>query len=105
MFAPPRNAFAFLTSCSVLDERDFALCGARPKGSALWTSAAFEKAGETFPWRLRRLKVCYIVRCLRLSISASGKMSDRLQTDMNIPISAPLTAQFTAFPAVSGIAV
>ncbi|MDE5578070.1 MAG: hypothetical protein K2J11_11860 [Oscillospiraceae bacterium] len=21
----------------------------RPKGSALWTSAAFEKAGETFP--------------------------------------------------------
>ncbi|MDE5576815.1 MAG: hypothetical protein K2J11_05470, partial [Oscillospiraceae bacterium] len=23
---------------------DFALCGARPKGSALWTSAAFEKA-------------------------------------------------------------
>ncbi|MBD5139492.1 MAG: hypothetical protein HDT24_09310, partial [Ruminococcus sp.] len=39
-FAPPRNAVAFLTSCSVLDERDFALCGARPKGSALWTSAS-----------------------------------------------------------------
>ncbi|MDE6599235.1 MAG: hypothetical protein K2K34_04050 [Oscillospiraceae bacterium] len=56
MFAPPRNAFAFLTSCSVLkamrlraQERYFAVCGRRPKGSALWTSAAFEKAGETFP--------------------------------------------------------
>ena len=67
VFAPPRNAFAFLTSCSVLDdmrlraqERDFAVllkltCGQlRPKGSALWTSAAFEKAGETFPyWTFR----------------------------------------------------
>ncbi|MBD5146747.1 MAG: hypothetical protein HDT21_12700 [Ruminococcus sp.] len=57
MFAPPRNAFAFLTSCSVSEamrlraqERNFALCGARPKGAALWTSAAFEKAGETFPY-------------------------------------------------------
>ncbi|MDE5577733.1 MAG: hypothetical protein K2J11_10135 [Oscillospiraceae bacterium] len=29
--------------------KDFAVCGRRPKGSALWTSAAFEKAGETFP--------------------------------------------------------
>ncbi|MDE6745679.1 MAG: hypothetical protein K2J72_03465, partial [Oscillospiraceae bacterium] len=46
----------FLTSCSVLgamrlraQEGYFAVCGRRPKGSALWTSAAFEKAGETFP--------------------------------------------------------
>ncbi|MDE5991880.1 MAG: hypothetical protein K2G87_02390, partial [Oscillospiraceae bacterium] len=59
--APPRNAFAFLTPFTVLNDMrlrarggDFALCGARPKGSALWTSAAFEKAGETFPWRLLR---------------------------------------------------
>ncbi|MDE5576894.1 MAG: hypothetical protein K2J11_05870, partial [Oscillospiraceae bacterium] len=39
---------------------DFALCGARPKGSALWTSAAFEKAGETFPcgFAARGLLVC-----------------------------------------------
>ncbi|MBD5147006.1 MAG: hypothetical protein HDT21_14050 [Ruminococcus sp.] len=34
MFAPPRNALAFLTSCSVSDEKDFALCGGRPKGSS-----------------------------------------------------------------------
>ncbi|MBD5144639.1 MAG: hypothetical protein HDT21_01770, partial [Ruminococcus sp.] len=37
VFAPPRNAFAFLTSCSVSEAMrlrarggDFALCGARP---------------------------------------------------------------------------
>ncbi|MCM1022653.1 MAG: hypothetical protein NC395_01175, partial [Prevotella sp.] len=45
----------FLTSCSVSDEcacgrgeGNFALCGGRPKGAALWKPAAFEKAGETF---------------------------------------------------------
>ncbi|MDE5576191.1 MAG: hypothetical protein K2J11_02220 [Oscillospiraceae bacterium] len=64
MSAPPRNALAFLTPFTVLNDMrlrarggDFAVCGRRPKGSALWTSAAFEKAGETFPWRLRRLSV------------------------------------------------
>ncbi|MBD5146603.1 MAG: hypothetical protein HDT21_11950, partial [Ruminococcus sp.] len=54
---------SFLTSCSVSEamrlraqERNFALLlkltfgQLRPKGSALWTSAAFEKAGETFPY-------------------------------------------------------
>ncbi|MDE6745202.1 MAG: hypothetical protein K2J72_01045 [Oscillospiraceae bacterium] len=34
MFAPPRNAVAFLTSCSVWNEKDFAACGRRPKGSS-----------------------------------------------------------------------
>ncbi|MBD5146318.1 MAG: hypothetical protein HDT21_10505 [Ruminococcus sp.] len=54
MFAPPRNAVAFLTSCSVLNdmrlrarEGYFALCGARPKGSALWKLAAL-KGWRTF---------------------------------------------------------
>ncbi|MBD5146047.1 MAG: hypothetical protein HDT21_09135 [Ruminococcus sp.] len=32
MSAPPRNAIAFLTPFTVSDEKDFALCGARPKG-------------------------------------------------------------------------
>ncbi|MCM1024147.1 MAG: hypothetical protein NC395_08835, partial [Prevotella sp.] len=55
VFAPPRNAVAFLTTLSVSDEcacgrgeGNFALCGGRPKGAALWKPAAFEKAGETF---------------------------------------------------------
>ena len=47
--APPRNAFAFLTPFTVSDEKDFALCGGRPKGSALWKPATFEKVDETFP--------------------------------------------------------
>ncbi|MDE5577421.1 MAG: hypothetical protein K2J11_08545 [Oscillospiraceae bacterium] len=49
MSAPPRNALAFLTPFTVTNEMDFAVCGRRPKGSALWKPAAFEKAGETFP--------------------------------------------------------
>ncbi|MDE6746616.1 MAG: hypothetical protein K2J72_08260 [Oscillospiraceae bacterium] len=32
MFAPPRNAVAFLTSCSVLDERGFRRLRAATKG-------------------------------------------------------------------------
>ena len=49
MVAPPRNAFAFLTPCSVfLYKGDFAVCGQRPKGSALWKPATFEKVDETF---------------------------------------------------------
>ncbi|MBD5145966.1 MAG: hypothetical protein HDT21_08715 [Ruminococcus sp.] len=46
MSAPPRNAFAFLTPFTVLNERDFALCGARPKGSALWTSASWAQLDQ-----------------------------------------------------------
>ncbi|MBD5145352.1 MAG: hypothetical protein HDT21_05485 [Ruminococcus sp.] len=59
MFAPPRNAFAFLTSCSVLGRyapagagRDFALLlkltfgQLRPKGSALWTSASWAQLDQ-----------------------------------------------------------
>ncbi|MBD5146557.1 MAG: hypothetical protein HDT21_11715 [Ruminococcus sp.] len=53
MFAPPRNAIAFLTSCSVSEDmrlrargRSFALCGARPKGSALWTSASWAQLDQ-----------------------------------------------------------
>ncbi|MBD5146024.1 MAG: hypothetical protein HDT21_09015 [Ruminococcus sp.] len=34
MSAPPRNSFAFLTPFTVLNERDFAACGRRPKGSS-----------------------------------------------------------------------
>ena len=34
--------------CGALKAGDFAVCGRRPEGSALWTPAAFEKAGETF---------------------------------------------------------
>ncbi|MDE5576814.1 MAG: hypothetical protein K2J11_05465 [Oscillospiraceae bacterium] len=56
MSAPPRNAFAFLTPFTVLNdmrlraqEGDFAVCGRRPKGSALWKLATFEKVDETFP--------------------------------------------------------
>ncbi|MDE6599787.1 MAG: hypothetical protein K2K34_06880 [Oscillospiraceae bacterium] len=59
--SPSKRLSPFLTPFTVLNDMrlraqggDFALCGARPKGSALWTPAAFEKAGETFPWRLRR---------------------------------------------------
>ncbi|MBD5139376.1 MAG: hypothetical protein HDT24_08725 [Ruminococcus sp.] len=46
MSAPPRNALAFLTPFTVSDERDFALCGARPKGSALWTSASWAQLDQ-----------------------------------------------------------
>ncbi|MBD5146067.1 MAG: hypothetical protein HDT21_09235 [Ruminococcus sp.] len=53
MSAPPRNAFAFLTPFTVWNdmrlrarERDFALCGARPKGSALWTSASWAQLDQ-----------------------------------------------------------
>ncbi|MBD5146979.1 MAG: hypothetical protein HDT21_13905 [Ruminococcus sp.] len=34
MSAPPRNAVAFLTPFTVSDEKDFAVCGRRPKGSS-----------------------------------------------------------------------
>ena len=30
------------------DKRDFAVCGQRPKGAALWKPATFEKVDETF---------------------------------------------------------
>ena len=44
MFAPPRNAVAFLTSLSVFERKgSFALCGERPKGFALWKPTTFEK--------------------------------------------------------------
>ncbi|MDE5578010.1 MAG: hypothetical protein K2J11_11560 [Oscillospiraceae bacterium] len=36
----------FLTSCSVSDERNFAACGRRPKGSALWTSASWAQLDQ-----------------------------------------------------------
>ncbi|MBD5146651.1 MAG: hypothetical protein HDT21_12190 [Ruminococcus sp.] len=43
----------FLTSCSVSEDmrlrargRNFALCGARPKGSALWTSASWAQLDQ-----------------------------------------------------------
>ena len=56
MSAPPRNAVAFLTLFTVLNdmrlrarEGDFAACGRRPKVSALWKLATFEKVDETFP--------------------------------------------------------
>ena len=52
-YASPRNAFAFLTPCSVLlRKRNFAVCGQRPKGSALWKPATFEKVDETFTFVL-----------------------------------------------------
>ncbi|MBD5139377.1 MAG: hypothetical protein HDT24_08730 [Ruminococcus sp.] len=44
---------SFLTSCSVSEAMrlraqggDFALCGARPKGSALWTSASWAQLDQ-----------------------------------------------------------
>ncbi|MDE5576828.1 MAG: hypothetical protein K2J11_05540 [Oscillospiraceae bacterium] len=46
MSAPPRNAFAFLTPFTVSDEKDFAACGRRPKGSALWTSASWAQLDQ-----------------------------------------------------------
>ncbi|MDE5577852.1 MAG: hypothetical protein K2J11_10745 [Oscillospiraceae bacterium] len=36
----------FLTACSVSDEKDFAACGRRPKGSALWTSASWAQLDQ-----------------------------------------------------------
>ncbi|MDE6745269.1 MAG: hypothetical protein K2J72_01385, partial [Oscillospiraceae bacterium] len=33
--APPRNAVAFLTPFTVLNEKDFAACGRRPKAPPL----------------------------------------------------------------------
>ncbi|MDE6745283.1 MAG: hypothetical protein K2J72_01455, partial [Oscillospiraceae bacterium] len=59
VFAPPRNAVAFLTSCSVSDERDFALCGARPKAPPLdfasWAQLDQLMSTASPP------KVCYMV--------------------------------------------
>ncbi|MBD5146553.1 MAG: hypothetical protein HDT21_11695 [Ruminococcus sp.] len=53
MSAPPRNAFAFLTPFTVLNDmrlrargEDFAVCGRRPKGSALWTSASWAQLDQ-----------------------------------------------------------
>ncbi|MBD5145705.1 MAG: hypothetical protein HDT21_07370 [Ruminococcus sp.] len=73
MSAPPRNAVAFLTPFTVLNDMrlrarggNFALCGARPKGSALWKLATFEKVDETFPWRLCRQRTRTIVRKIKI---------------------------------------
>ncbi|MBD5145350.1 MAG: hypothetical protein HDT21_05475 [Ruminococcus sp.] len=46
MFAPPRNAFAFLTSCSVSDERGFRPLRRATKGLlALWKPRQLCSAG------------------------------------------------------------
>ncbi|MDE5576564.1 MAG: hypothetical protein K2J11_04175 [Oscillospiraceae bacterium] len=67
--APPRNAVAFLTLFTVLNDMrlrarggDFALCGARPKGSALWKLAALKGWRTFFSRRLRRLRTRQLVR-------------------------------------------
>ncbi|MBD5145598.1 MAG: hypothetical protein HDT21_06795, partial [Ruminococcus sp.] len=39
-------AVAFLTPFTVPNERDFAACGRRPKGSALWTSASWAQLDQ-----------------------------------------------------------
>ena len=46
-------------------KRDFALCGGRPKGSALWKPATFEKVDETFSVVL----ICSDFSVLFLSVS------------------------------------
>ena len=55
---------AFLTPFTVLNERDFAVCGRRPKGSALWKLTALKGWRTFLSRRLRRLWV----RVLRLCI-------------------------------------
>ena len=71
MFAPPRNAVAFLTSCSVSGAmRLRAQEGISPsaegdQGLCPVDLATFEKVDETFPWRLRRLIACYSACLLR----------------------------------------
>ncbi|MBD5138956.1 MAG: hypothetical protein HDT24_06590 [Ruminococcus sp.] len=57
MFAPPRNAFAFLTSCSVSGRKGISPPAGGDQGLCPVDLATFEKVDETFPWRLRRLKV------------------------------------------------
>ncbi|MDE5578011.1 MAG: hypothetical protein K2J11_11565 [Oscillospiraceae bacterium] len=36
----------FLTPFTVTNEKDFAACGRRPKGSALWTSASWAQLDQ-----------------------------------------------------------
>ena len=56
LYASPRNAFAFLTPCSVfLYKGDFAVCGQRQGGFTPLTPTTFEKVDETF-------SVCYFVK-------------------------------------------
>ncbi|MBD5146281.1 MAG: hypothetical protein HDT21_10315 [Ruminococcus sp.] len=54
MFAPPRNGSRHFSPPAPFREdmrlrargKDFALCGARPKGSALWTSASWAQLDQ-----------------------------------------------------------
>ncbi|MBD5145197.1 MAG: hypothetical protein HDT21_04690 [Ruminococcus sp.] len=72
MFAPPRNAVAFLTSCSVSNEGNFALCGARPKAPPLdfasWAQLDQLMSAAAPP------KICYMVREIKIySIKNGGR--------------------------------
>ncbi|MBD5146074.1 MAG: hypothetical protein HDT21_09275 [Ruminococcus sp.] len=72
MSAPPRNAVAFLTPFTVLNDMrlrarggNFALCGGRPKGSALWTSASWAQLDQLMS-AASPPKICYIVRKIKI---------------------------------------
>ena len=74
MSAPPRNAFAFLTPFTVLNDmrlraqgKDFALCGARPKAPPLdfasWAQLDQLMSAASPP------KICYMVRKIKIYCS------------------------------------
>ncbi|MDE5576412.1 MAG: hypothetical protein K2J11_03385 [Oscillospiraceae bacterium] len=47
MFAHPRNGSRhFSPPAPFWNEKDFAACGRRPKGSALWTSASWAQLDQ-----------------------------------------------------------
>ncbi|MBD5146904.1 MAG: hypothetical protein HDT21_13505, partial [Ruminococcus sp.] len=54
-------AVAFLTPFTVPNERDFAACGRRPKGSALWTSASWAQLDQLLS-AATPPKCCHTVR-------------------------------------------
>ncbi|MBD5147104.1 MAG: hypothetical protein HDT21_14560 [Ruminococcus sp.] len=66
MSAPPRNDCRHSSPLSPFRTKgDFALCGARPKGSALWTSASWAQLDQ-LESAASPPKICYMVRKIKI---------------------------------------